>query len=269
MNPVSLPISIQVGKQAVTQPPPTVRRLPPGRKFGWIKSDFALYGLSRPSYKGDGPAVLGLPQTVKVLEPVGVPLTRPWQMYWADLFSLQHYQKLYPGLTRAEKAVINNALLGATVGWRAVTNKHGWDNGYAEYWTNQNSGAQPMQQETINFGCNVVELVTGKIERKGGKDVYRVYTLNGEEHPPDATKVNQFLTPWLVPYGNISRREKILDPRTQKWTGRWTENIVIHWPQLPSGVPIPFMGKWDQNFIISDRIKILPDNAPVPDPLKP
>jgi hypothetical protein len=197
-----------------------------------------------------------------------MPITESWAIYWADLFSLQHYRKLYEALTRQQRDYINNALLGATVGWRAVTNKHGHDDGYREYWTNQNEGAGPMQQETITFGGAVVELVTGKQIRRGGQDVYEIYTLDGNKEPPSALDVNQFTAPWAVCYGNISRREKILDSKG-KWTGKWNERIVIHWPQLPTGVPIPFMGDGPTNYIEAGWFEMLPDNAPVPKPVYP
>ena len=249
-------------------PPTNTRRLPSGRKFGRLKFDFQRYGVSRPTRHGHGPATLGKPQTIKVLYPVGMPMTFKWQMYWADLFSLEHYRRLYRDLSRGERDFINNALLGATEGWRAVTNHHGHNDGYAEYWTRQNEGKPPMQQETITFGGAVVELVTGQKVRKGGKDVYEVYTLDGNQDPPDALKVNQFTDPSRVCYGNISRREKLMDARG-KWTGKWREDLVIHWPQLPTGVPICFMGVGPTNFIEAEWVEILPDNALVPKPVHP
>ena len=251
--------SIRYYKQAPT------RRLPLGRKFARLKFDYELWGVSRPTHNGDRPGTLGLPQTIKVLEPVGMPITRAWAAYWADLFSLQHFGRIYQGLTKVNREYINNALLGATVGWRAVTNKHGWDDGYAEYWTGQNAGKPPMQQETITFGGAVVELVTGQKIRKGGKDVYEVYTLDGNANPPDASVVNQFTSPWAVVMGNVSRREKILDG-AGKWTGKWIEDFVDPWPQLPTGVPIPFMGKGPRNYIAAERVQLLPDGAEVPSP---
>ena len=160
--------------------------LPSGRNFGYLLHDYDLYGLSRPSRNDAARSVNGLPETVKVLQPVFMPITEPWQYYWVDLFSLSLYDKLYKQLTNPERDEIKQAFRSVTKGDRAFTNRHGWDNGYADYINGENPGADPMEQETINCGGNVVELLSDVI-RIGGREVFEVATLDGNRPPPDPT----------------------------------------------------------------------------------
>jgi len=239
-------------------------RLPPGRTFGYLLHDYDLYSLSRPS-RNDAPQLVnGLPETVKVLQPVFMPMTERWQFYWADLFSLSLYDKLYNQLTGPERDEIKQAFKSATKGDRAFTNRHGWDYGYADYINGENPGADPMEQETINCGGNVVELLSDVI-RIGGSDVYQVATLDGNRPPPDPLVINHRTTPWLIFKATISRREGF-DPSTGQWA---REDIVIPFDQLQShDVPIPFMGNGPWNYIDAERIRLLPEASPLPDPYR-
>jgi hypothetical protein len=239
-------------------------RLPPGRRFGYLLHDYDLYALSRPSRKDAARSVNGLPETVKVLQPVFMPIAERWQYYWVDLFSLSLYDKLYNQLTGPEMDVIKLAFRSVTKGDRAFTNGHGWDDGYADYINGVNKGAAPMEQETINCGGNVVELLSDVI-RVGGKDVYQVATLDGNRPPPDPLVVNHRTSPWLIFKATISRREG-LDPSTGKWA---REDIVIPFDQLQGrDVPIPFMGKGPSNYIEAERVRVLPEASPLPDPYR-
>jgi hypothetical protein len=239
-------------------------RLPPGRKFGFLLHDYDLYGFSRPSRNEAGRAALGPPQTAKVLQPVFMPITEPWQHYWADLFSLSLFDKLYNQLAGSDRDAIEQAFRSVTKGDRAFTNKHGWDNGYADYINGENTSADPMEQETINCGGNVVELLSDVIQ-VGGRDAYQVATLDGSRPPPDPLVVNHCSTPWLIFKATISRREGF-DPRTGHWA---REDIVIPFAQLQShDVPIPFMGNGAWNYIDAGRIRVLPEASPLPDPYR-
>ncbi|MGZ9221236.1 MAG: hypothetical protein ACXW4Q_03945 [Anaerolineales bacterium] len=239
-------------------------QLPAGRRFGYLLHDYDLYGLSRPSRNRAPVSAQGLPETIKTVNPEFMPLTRQWQNYWVDLFSLSPYNKLYDGLTSAEKSIIKQAFKSVTKGNRAFTNRRGWDDGYADYINGVNTNASPMEQETINCGGNVVELLSGVI-RVGGKDVYQVLTLDGDQPPPDPLDINHGTAPWLIFKATISRREGY-DKRTGKWA---REDIVIPFDQLQNhDVPIPFMGKGSFNYIEAERIRVLPDSSPLPDPYR-
>jgi hypothetical protein len=121
-----------------------------------------------------------------------------------------------------------------------------------------------MEQETINCGGNVVELLS-EIIRLGGKDVYQIVTLDGDQPPPDPLDVNHKTAPWLIFKATISRREGY-NPRTGKWA---REDIVIPFDQLQGhDVPIPFMGKGSFNYMEAERIRVLPESSPLPDPYR-
>ncbi|HEX9839118.1 MAG TPA: hypothetical protein VGA72_07220 [Anaerolineales bacterium] len=76
---------------------------------------------------------------------------------------------------------------------------------------------------------------------------------------------NPLTAPWLIFKATISRREGY-DPTTGKWT---REDIVIPFDQLQGyDVPIPFMGRGSFNYIEAERIRVLPDNSPLPDPYR-
>lgn len=239
-----------------------VPRLPAGLRAARLLHDYELYGVSRPTHNGAHLKALGLPETIKAVYPDFMPLTKAWQFYWADLFSLSRFGRLYNELAPLEKIVIKTAFRSVTAGYRAFTNRRGWDDGYADYLNGANTHADPMEQETINTGGNVVELLSDKV-RTGGKDAYRVRTLDGHKPPPDPLQVNHIKTPWLVFKATISRREKIMIGDV--WTGKWKENIVIPFDQLQGhDVPIPFMGGGEVNYIEAERINPLPDSSPVP-----
>lgn len=236
-------------------------RLPSGRKFARLKHDFELYGVSRPTYRGDKPHTLGLPETVKALYPVSVPLREEWQIFAADLLSLSRFRKLYKDLNSNEREIIKLAFASTYRGFRAFTNRFGPNNGYADYINKTNVNNEPIKQETINTGGNIVELLSGKI-RQAGKDVFKVRILNIANKPPDPRDVE----PWLIVKATNSQREKILNEKGV-WTGRWIENIVHPFPQLQGyDVPVAWVGKGDSNYIEANRIIELPDNAIVPSP---
>lgn len=232
----------------------------PAVNLAYLKHDFELWGISRCTYKGSGKNSQGLPETIKAVEPRFIDMTRAWQFYWVDLFSLSRYGKLYKALNSTEKLLINNAFRGVTVGWRAFNNKHGWDDGYADYVNNVNTRSAPMGQETITTGGNVVELLSGKM-RTGGVDCYKVRTLRAKDGPPDPLKVNHIDTPHLVFKATISRREGY-----NAITGKWArEDIVIPFPQLQDfDVPIPFVGFDTYNYIAAERIVPLKATDPLP-----
>jgi hypothetical protein len=120
--------------------------------------------------------------------------------------------------------------------------------------------ASPMEQETINTGGNVVELLCGII-RVAGKDVYKVATLDGDQPPAEPLVANQKTSPWLIFKATISWREGY-DPKTGKLA---SEDIVIPFDQLQSqAVPIPFIGRGPFNHREADRIAILPVSSPLP-----
>lgn len=257
---MSLSVTLKI---TPVQPAPD-DHLPAGRKFGYLLHDYDLYGLSRPSRNNAALSAQGLPETIKALDPLFMPLTAQWQKYWVDLFSLSRFDKLYDGLDSTEKGIINLAFKSVTKGNRAFTNRHGWDDGFADYINGVNTDADPMEQETINCGGNVVELLS-EIIRLGGKDVYQIVTVDGEQLPPTALEVNHRTAPWLIFKATISRREGY-DPATGKWA---REDIVIPFDQLQGhDVPIPFMGKGSFNYIEAERIRVLPDSSPLPDPYR-
>lgn len=242
--------------------PPAGPTLPAGLHFARLPHDYEIYGVSRPTHNSASLRTEGLPETVKAIYPKFMPLTRAWQEYWADLFSLSRFNRLFNDLSALEKTVIKVGFKSVTAGYRAFTNRRGWDDGYADYLNGTNTNSDPIEQETIIMGGNVVELLSGKV-RTGGKDAYKVRTLDGNKPPPDPMQVNQFRTPWLVFKATISRRERIMVGDV--WTGKWKENIVIPFDQLQGhDVPIPFMGDGEENYIEAGRIQPLPDSAPVP-----
>src|SRR5688572_29156804 len=257
-------LALRVTVKFTSVRPAPDNQLPAGRKFGYLLHDYDLYHLSRPSRNRAARSAQGLPETIKTVNPAFMSLTVQWQKYWVDLFSLSRFDKLYDGLNSAEKSIINLAFKSVTKGNRAFTNRRGWDDGYADYINGVNTNASPMEQETINCGGNVVELLSDII-RIAGKDVYQIVTLDGDQPPPDPLEINHKTTPWLIFKATISRREGY-DPRTGKWA---REDIAIPFDQLQNhDVPIPFMAKEEFNYIEAERIRVLPDSSPLPDPYR-
>lgn len=242
---------------------PAEYRLPAGRKFGYLLNNFEYRGVSRPTQKKNKPKVLGLPDTEKMLKARFTPLSYDWQHYWVDLFALRKYGKLYDDLTDAETAVINLAFKGVTRGDAAFTNGRSREQGYADYINGVNIGAKPMEQETIDTGGNILELVGDLTRLRIGKMVpcYPVATLDGTRPPPDPRTVNDRETPWLVFRATISRREGY----NQK-TGKWArEDLEIPFDQLGGvDVPIPFLGVGTVNYVDASRIRVLPESALLP-----
>ena len=248
-------------------PVPVGSRLPAGIKFGRLRHDYEIYGVSRPTHNGAANHVLALPETIKAAEPASVPLTKDWQLFAVNLLSLARYGLLFSSLNLTQKDIIKRAFAGTYIGFRAFTNGKGWDDGYADYINGKNTDASPMQQETINTGGNVVELLSD-ILRIGGKNVYKVRTLDGTRSAPDIQQINIVKTPWLIVKATNSQRVKVLDSQGI-WTGQWIEYIVEPFPQNGGyDNPAAFIGKGDYNYIASDRVELLPDNAPLPNPYR-
>lgn len=238
--------------------------LPRGRKFARLRHDYEVYGVSRPTRNKAANHVLGLPETIKVLEPAFVPLTEAWQWFTVDLLSLARYGALYKQIGPTSQSIIRNVFRGTYLGYRAFSNKHGPDNGYRDYVNNVNRDASPIEQETINTGGNVVEILDGPLS-KGGKQVYKVRTMDANQPPPNPLQVNHLLAPWLIVRATNSQREKIMSGRV--WTGRWIEDIVEAFPQNDGrDNPIPFLAKGPFNYIVSERIELLMDSSSVPNP---
>jgi hypothetical protein len=263
------------GSTVILESKPKVLTLPKGRKFGRLKHDHEIYGVSRPTKNGAANHVLGLPETVKASQPTFTPLTLPWQKFAVDLLSMARYGILYDQLNLTQKDVIKKAYRSLYIGFRAFTNRHGWDDGYADYINGVNTNSIPMEQETINTGGNVVELLSDEMGFAGGR-VYKVRTLNAgtprnPKNPPNVLEVNHIKTPWLVFRATNSQRVKVMQPKgsTQIWTGKWIEGIVEPFPQN-SGFDVPgaFIGKADFNYIDARRIEVLPDGAPIPSPYR-
>lgn len=262
-------VHITVKEVLPTVPDPSpIHRLPSGYIFGRLKHDYEVYGVSRPTHNKAANHTLGLPETIKVLYPVSMPMTREWQTFAANLLSLSRYGLLFDRLNLAQKDIIKRAFAGTYIGFRAFTNGKGWNDGYADYINGKNTEAEPMQQETINTGGNVVELLSKTVYRLGGKDVYKVRILDATKAPPDINLVNTILTPWLIIKATNSQRVKVLD-NAGKWTGKWIEYVVEPFPQNNGyDVPVAFMGKGGYNYIEVDRVEVLPDGAPVPIPYR-
>jgi hypothetical protein len=241
---------------------PSKPHLPAGRKFGRIKHSYELYGVSRPTYNNASKSTLGLPETYKVVFPLFMDMTEDWQWYWVDVFSLSKYGMLYKNLSATRQEYIRTAFKSCTAGFRAFTNGTGWNNGYANYVNGINLDADPMKQETINTGGNVVELLS-EIIRIGGKNVYKIRALDGTLPPPNPILVNSTTTPWLVFKATISKRHSY-NADTDTWA---REDIVIPFGQMDGAdVPIPFMADKSENYIEAKVIEVLPDNAVVPTP---
>lgn len=233
-KPITGPISLQAQRPAY---------------LAYVLKNYERTGVSRPTQNSAPLSTLGLPDTVKTVQPTWVSLTEKLQRFWYNLL------KSYGPSTWTESQY-KNAWHSLTHGARAFTNKRGWNNGYRDFIWGINETAEPMMFEPIVTGGNVVSLVSPEKVSIGGAMCYQIYTLDPVENPS-----NYELSPWFVYEATISRREGY-NAETQKWA---REDLEICFPQLAGRpVPIPLFSKGGRNYIVASRVRILGESEPIP-----
>lgn len=219
--------------------------------LAYVLRNYERVGMSRPTQNNSPITITGLPDTCKLLDAAWIPLTEPLQWYWY-------------GLLRANAPAawtdtqVKAAWKSLTHGGRAFTNKHGWNNGYADYVNGVNLGSLPMSYEPIVTGGNVVALSSLDKVTIAGTVCYQVLVLDSETSPVAYSDKR-----WFVQWATISRREgyNIL-------TGKWArEDREIQFPQLGGrSVPVPLLTKGGMNFIPVHRVSLLNSDDPIPYP---
>lgn len=227
------------------------------RRYCYVLRNFERFGMSRPTQNGAANAILGLPDTCKLLYPVPVPLTPILQGYWFGLL-----KRVQPGWRIMDLIAAWRSL---TKDGRAFTDHVSWSNGFADYIQKLNLEHAPMCLNPITCGGNVHEIIEGPM-RQGGKDVYKIVTLDPDViQAGDEEFYNREKHPELVFAATISRREDL------KKDGTWLrEDLENPFPQLGGmTVPVPLFSKGGFNFIEADRVREINPDAPFPNPYNP
>lgn len=234
--------ALKTGSMSLSSPRPIL---------GYVYRNFERVGISRPTQNGSPVTVLGLPDTVKLVDSTRVPLTPALQGYWFGL--LRQYA---PAAWTDDQVKI--AWKSLTHGGRAFTNGHGWNNGYADYINGVNLDASPMMYEPIITGGNVIALRSLTKVIIAGVLCYPVDVLDSNLSP--TTYEN---TRWTIQWATISRREGYIAA-----TGKWTrEDKEIRFPQLGDrDVPVPLLTRSGINFIPVARVRVLTSDDPIPNP---
>lgn len=223
----------------------------PRPPLAYVMRNYERFGMSRPTQNKSPISILGLPDTCKFLNAAWIPLTESLQWYWFGLM-----KKYAPAdWTNTQ---LKAAWKSLTHGARAFTNKHGWNDGYADYINNVNVDAPPMAYEPIVTGGNVVALASFDKVTIAGVVCYSVQMLDSDM-PPSTYLDNR----WLVQRATISRREGY-----NLLTGKWRrEDREIWFPQLGGNdVPVPLLTKGGKNFIPVHRVSLLTSDDPIPTP---
>ena len=242
--------------EAAAVTPPTT-----GRTFAYVLKNFERpgIGVSRPTYNRSAKNSAGLPDTVKLLECRWIPMTREMQEFWFA----QLVQSAGGSMTFKE---LKNAWAGLTVGWRAYTNRHGWDNGYADYINGVNLRKSPMGFEPIVTGGNVVEVIDSKPIKKYGKLYWKIRAIDAKNFNITASEVNRLTDPYIITLATNSCRRDY-DPKTKKWK---REQVQEPFPQLRGrDVPVPLFSDKPYNYIEAARVRILKPGEPIPQPYIP
>jgi hypothetical protein len=240
---------------AVDIPPPT------GRIFARVLRNFEHpgIGVSRPTQNGSALKVGGLPDTVKLLECRWIPLTRAMQEFWfAQLVQSA-------GGTMSPKE-LKSAWAALTCGWRAYTNRHGWDNGYADFINGVNIGKAPMGFEPIITGGNVVEITDSQPIRKYGVLYWKIRTIDVHNFNITAAEVDRNTDPYVITLATNSCRRDF-DINRKKWMN---ERVEEPFPQLNGkDVPVPLFSDKPYNYIDASRVRILKPGEAIPRPYYP
>lgn len=197
----------------------------------------------------------GLPETEKCILNTWEEMTREWQEFWFAL--LERVCPLGWPLAQTKDAWAN-----LTHGARAFTNKHGWNDGYADYINGVNLDKQGMKQENVTTCGNVV-LQAGEPVMKNGILVLPIVTLDRNLHPPMVDDV--IVRPWFIHTATICRPEHVDEtPRVDAPNGTFS---VIQFPQAGGNdVPVPLITKGGRNYIAMRRLRKLADGERIPSP---
>jgi hypothetical protein len=240
---------------ALVTPPPT------GRTFAYVYRNFERpgIGVSRPTQNGSALKVGGLPDTVKLLECRWIPLTRSMQEFWFA----QLVQSAGGSMTFKE---LKSAWASLTCGWRAYTNRHGWDNGYADYINGVNTNRSPMGFEPILTGGNVVEILDTAPITKYGQKYWKIRTIDATNFNITAAEVNRRTDPYVITLATNSCRRGF-DQNKKKWM---IEKVEEPFPQLNGrDVPVPLFSDKSYNYIEASRVRIMRPGEPIPRPYYP
>lgn len=233
------------------------------RKLYGSLEGFPVQGMSRPEYNqiySDGTASTdGLPETIRLLNSVDMPLTRSWQFALRD-----HMLKacLVAGMpdNAATLAFVNNAFRSVLRDNGAFSNKMG-STTRADYVNGTNLDQGPIKVATaITAGAYLKVLHGGVVEDIRGKLGIAVQTLDGNKPPPPLDAFDPHVENPNIFFAVNSLRLRLPDttPRCDPFG------------QL-GGLNVPFfvMGDGPINYIPANRLRLLPPGAPVPSPYNP
>lgn len=173
----------------------------------------------------------GLPETEKCGDNVFEKIVEPWQWFWFELL-----QYATPSLSVAEQKKKWSDL---TSGMKFKTNKHGWDDGYADYINEVNVTKTPMSWENVSTCGNPVVL-TGNKRNIGGRGFTGVWCLDTTEFPPEI--IGHDAIDCFIHAATVCRPERGTQANFPRHTQAPNGTFVVnHFPHANGGkVPVPF-----------------------------
>lgn len=224
------------------------------RVFARVKHDHEMFGVSRPELDAAPLATMGLPEIVRVPDPVWVPLPRAWQWYWYDLIYQSAMGAGAPD-NSSTRAQIVELFRKITRSDGFKTAGHGSDKGYLNFVTNE-GGKEPIATEVLVTGGAYLEILeyprTFKVR---GKECYKFRTLDAKYAPPAITEFTPGQQNWYAFFATTSRRIKL--PNGGREVIPLTGGVDIPTPNISPG---------GFNYLLRERVEILGENAPVPSP---
>jgi len=226
-----------------------VNQPPIVRIFGQFKTNYEHTGESRPTNNGSGSNKLGLPDTVKGVQENKVRdfvfLTEQMQKWMHRLC----WERV-PSMSEAEAKLSWKSLMnggggteGTQMSARAFSDYKGSETN-ADYINMSNLDKDPIGMKSILTGGAWVEVL--KYTRVNGVEVVKISAIDPLS---DFEQYHPHTHPWLFFYPTISRREKILEGKDNKFNGRFVESLSIPFPQYKDKPILPIWAQPGTDYV--------------------
>jgi len=211
--------------------------------------DLWPYGVFRKPRKPNN-----IPATVTTYKKASFTHSTAWLEYWASNCALAWYDAWDYNELRGTPSwdLFEKTWLWLTKGTEFLTNDKGWNDGFFDPVSGQNSGNTPMGIDALLMERNIIELVSTRREKVGGIVGYFFQCFDGSQPPPDIHSTNYRTHPWLFHEANI------LMGKENYVNGHMGLNPFPHGWQYGARTPAPIVCMPDK--ILEGGINLVPED---------
>lgn len=240
-----------------------INQHPITRVFGQFKTEYEHTGKSRPTNNGSASNKLGLPDTIK-----GVQENKVKDFVFLSERMQKWMHKLcwerVPSMSESEAKLSWKSLMnggggqeGSQMSARAFSDYKGTETN-ADYINGANLDKDPVAMKSILTGGAWVEII--KYMRINGVEVVKIAAIDPLS---EFEQLNPSTHPWLFFYPTISRREKVIEGKDNKFNGRFIENLSIPFPQYKDRAVLPIWAQPGTDYVYMPADRLIERLSPV------